>query len=479
VNSVAEDETRVEALGVLSSFRREWYRCLTGRADALFQATDSLLCAAQPIRSLAEVSLADVFQRGHGALYDALACGSLEVGRLRRSLAGLELPRGSTGQLRLAVDVSPWPRPDAETSAERCHCFRQCRCDGIRKTIPGWPYSMVVALESGRSSWVAVLDALRLRPADDPTAATAAQLREVVDRLRADGAWQDGDPPIMVVMDAGYDVIRLTYLLADLPVQLLARVRGDRVFAAAAPNGPRQGRGRPARHGTRLKLTDPATQPHPDGHGQDIHPRFGDVSVRAWSRMHQVLTRRGNWTTHPGPLPIIEGTLLHVRVQRLPGDRTPKPLWLWTSAPDITASADLVRALRIFLRRFDIEHMFRLFKQVLGWTRPRVRTGAQADLWTWLAIVAYTQLRLARHLTCDLRRPWERPAPTGQLTPHRVWRGFRLLHPKLAQPASAPKPSRPGPGRPKGRTSTPAPRYPPGKTPQTETPSVSKADRRG
>jgi hypothetical protein len=29
---------------------------------------------------------------------------------------------------------------------------------------------------------------------------------------------------------------------------------------------------------------------------------------------------------------------------------------------------------------------------------------------TWLTIVAYTQLRLARDLTTDLRRPWERPA---------------------------------------------------------------------
>ncbi len=39
--------------------------------------------------------------------------------------------------------------------------------------VPGWPYSFVAALETGRTSWVALLDAVRLGPADDATAVTA------------------------------------------------------------------------------------------------------------------------------------------------------------------------------------------------------------------------------------------------------------------------------------------------------------------
>jgi len=66
-----------------------------------------------------------------------------------------------------------------------------------------------------------------------------------------------------------------------------------------------------------------------------------------------------------------------------------------------------------------------------------------------MIIAVHTQLRLARDLTTDLRRPWERPAAKpGRLTPARVRRGFRNIRPKLAQPAGAPKPTRPGPGRP-------------------------------
>ncbi|SQD96470.1 conserved hypothetical protein [Parafrankia sp. Ea1.12] len=107
-----------------------------------------------------------------------------------------------------------------------------------------------------------------------------------------------------------------------------------------------------------------------------------------------------------------------------------------------------------------VEHTFRLFKQTLGWTVPKVRDPAAADRWTWLILAAHTQLRLARHLTDDLRRPWEKPAPAGRLTPARVRHGFRHLRPNTPLPARAPKPSRPGPGRPRGSTNRHRPPHP-------------------
>ncbi|MHB1818738.1 MAG: transposase [Streptosporangiaceae bacterium] len=83
------------------------------------------------------------------------------------------------------------------------------------------------ALEPGRSSWTALLDAVRLGPEDDETAVTAAQVREVVTRLIEAQHWREGDPPILVIFDAGYDVTRLAFLLADLPAELLGRLRSD------------------------------------------------------------------------------------------------------------------------------------------------------------------------------------------------------------------------------------------------------------
>jgi len=119
--------------------------------------------------------------------------------------------------------------------------------------------------------------------------------------------------------------------------------------------------------------------------------------------------------------------------------------------------------------RADPRRSIRLFKQVLGWTAPKIRSPAAADRWTWLIIAAHTQLRLARLLAGDLRRPWERPAPPGRLTPARVRRGFRNIRAKTICPAGAPKPGKPGPGRPPGsKNHRPAPCYDVGKTVKRE-----------
>ena len=88
-------------------------------------------------------------------------------------------------------------------------------------------------------------------------------------------------------------------------------------------------------------------------------------------------------------------------------------MWLWWSSHRRRARPTWTGCWQAFLRRFDLEHTFRLFKQVLGWTAPKIRDPAAADRWTWLIIAAYAQLRLARPLAADLRLPWERPAPPG------------------------------------------------------------------
>jgi hypothetical protein len=451
--------------GVLSRFRQNLYGCLEGRANELFELTDAVLCAQGPVRSLAELSLEPEHRRGHGGLYDGLNAGRIEFARLRRTLDGLPLPRVG-GRIVLGVDVTPWLRPDAETSPDRLFCHVHGRAKGSAQMIPGWPYSIVAALASGRTSWTAVLDAVRLGPDEDATAVTAGQLRDVVTRLIAAGHWRPGDPEIEIVMDSGYDVTRLAFVLAELPVVLTGRLRSDRVMLRPAPPRHPGSTGRPTRHGPVLDLDQPATWPDPDHATTTQTIRYGLATASAWHRMHPRLTRRGPWLDHPGDedLPIIEGTLIRLQVEHLPGDRAPKPVWLWTSRPASTAE-QVDQAWQAFLRRFDLEHTFRFFKQQLGWTNPRLRDPAAADRWTWLIIAVYTQLRLARGLTSDLRRPWERPSPPDRLTPTRVRRGFRYLRPKIGLPAGAPKPTRPGPGRPPGTPNRErATRYHVGKT---------------
>ncbi|HKN51527.1 MAG TPA: transposase [Amycolatopsis sp.] len=107
------------APGELAAFRERFSHCLTSRADALSDLADAVLCADGPVTSLAELSLIPEHRRGHGAGYDAINHGHIQIDRLRTTLARLPLPRAANGRIALAVDVSHWLRPDARCSPER------------------------------------------------------------------------------------------------------------------------------------------------------------------------------------------------------------------------------------------------------------------------------------------------------------------------------------------------------------------------
>ena len=449
------------AAGLLAGFRGEFYRCLTRRGDALFGLADAVLCEGRRVTDLARLSLVPEFGRGHGALYDGLNAGRVELARLRRAVAGLPLPEWPDGRVRLAVDVSAWPRPGAETSPGRLFCHLPGRGRNAGQVVPGWPYSFVAALGPGRSSWTVLLDAARIGPGDDECAVTAAQLRGVIGRLATAGHWKPGRPDVLIAMDAGYNVTRLAWLLRDLPVTLVARVRSDRAYRRPGRRC-RPAPGRRPRHGAPFRCADPGTWGAPDA-AHDGRTGRGPVRAEAWARLHQEVHRHtGGFEDWPRDrdLPLIEGTVIRLSA---PGTGL-EPMWLWASAPD--AGQEEVRALwQAYLRRFDLEHTFRFLKQQLGWTRPLLRDPGAADRWTWLLIACCAQLWLARRLAAVARLPWQRDQAPGEMTPSRVRAGFRRARDTLGTPASTAKPSAPGPGRPPGsRNKRKAPRHPPGKT---------------
>jgi hypothetical protein len=456
---VLQEQAAVEALSELSAFRAGFYHCLDARADALFELADAVICADGPVTSLAQLSLAPVFRRGHGALYDALADGAVDEERLRDLLAS-QLPAGVP--LMFGIDATTYPRPNAECSPDRGLHYAPCRCDGDRKVVPGWQFQWVMGLEWGSSSWTLPVDARRLPEGACPVTATAAQIRDLAGRLnrRPEPA---GRPAPLFILDQGYAATALTHALDGLAVQLLVRIAGDRVFYDGRPGPRKAGPGRNGVHGQRFELAaDADLRPADQLLAVPDTSRYGRVEVRAWHRMHQKAQRTGYFARLEAEpftrLPVIEGTVIEVRVERLPDGRSPhRTMWLWHSGPH---PPDLDVCWRAYLRRFDMEHTFKLMKSQLGWTAARVRQPGQAVRWTWLLTAAYVQLRLARGLASDLRRPWERPARPGRpLTPYRVRRSFRHLRDQLGTPARLPKTTRPGPGRPPGGKNAPAPRH--------------------
>jgi hypothetical protein len=293
-----------QALGRLAGFRRELYWCLGMRRDALFEVCDAAACRRERVLMLAELCLEPECRRGHGGVYDALNSGGVRVARLRRALSSLPLPWWEDGRIRLAADVSNWLRPDAETSPGRLFCHCCARGKGNAQMIPGLPYSLVAALEPGRTSWTLPLDAVRLGPEDDAAEITAAQLRDVVTRIIGAGHWKPGDPDILVVLDSGCDLTRLAWLLGGLPVEIAGRLRSDRVMYFPAPPREAGATGRPSRHGAALRLADPASWPDPAAVTVTETARYGTATATARGRLHQRLTARADWERHEGELPV-------------------------------------------------------------------------------------------------------------------------------------------------------------------------------
>jgi hypothetical protein len=431
----------------LGAFRAELHACFTRRADALFELGDALLCA-QAVPSLPHLSLEPVCQRGWGSAYAALARGRIDTERLRDLLVS-SLP--DADPLVFAVDVTTWPRCDAECSPERGFYYHPSRHSAGQPIVAGWAFQWICQLGFERDSWTAPVDARRLHPLEDTDRTAAAQVRALLDRLDV------GERVPLFVFDGGYDSAQLTLDLADAPAAVLVRLRSDRCFYADPPPRPPGVTGRPRRHGAKFNCADPATWPTPTATLVCQDDQYGTVTVCCWAGLHPKQQRHPGHGTR-GPRPIVRGTVIRVQVQRVPArTRPPKVLWLWWAGAN---DLDLDLAWRAYVRRFDLEHTVRFAKQTLGWTTPRPRHPAQADRWTWLVLAAYAQLRLARATVTDQRLPWERPRPQPRLSPVRVRRGFPQLLLALGSPATAPKPSGRPPGRPKGRCSGPATRYP-------------------
>jgi hypothetical protein len=427
----------------LRGFRAALRACFGRRADALFELCDAALTSGS-VPSPVHLSLAPVHRRGWCSLYTALSKGQVDAKALCDLLAahafGDRFPGNRTEVY--AVDTSVWPR-----------CDHPSRHSAGQPIVAGWAYQLVAGLSFERDSWVTPVDARRVRPDEDTGDVAAEQVNELLRRLP-----DEASVPLFV-FDAGYDLVRLQLGLEGRRAQILVRLHSGRTFYAEPELPPERPVGRPFRQGARFSCRDVDTWPEPTVEHRARSAGYGSVRVRAWSGLHPK-TRRAAERYGVATAKVVEGTVVLVEVERLPrGERRRKPkvLWLWWHGP---GEPDLDLLWRSYCRRFDVEHFVRFLKQALEWTTPRVRHPEQADKWTWLALAAYAQLRLARGVVADRRLPWEKPLAPHLLTPNRVLRNFASLLPVLGTPARAPKPRGRSPGRPKGSASGPAKRYP-------------------
>jgi hypothetical protein len=103
---------RLHCLPELLAFRSRLHGCFTRRTDALFELSDAVL-TADAVASLPHLSLEPGHRRGWGSIDAALVHGRIDTAACQTAICRSLLPGAWPV---FAVDVSTWPRCDAEAS---------------------------------------------------------------------------------------------------------------------------------------------------------------------------------------------------------------------------------------------------------------------------------------------------------------------------------------------------------------------------
>ena len=206
--------------------------------------------------------------------------------------------------------------------------------------------------------------------------------------------------------------------------------------------------------------------------------RYGRAHAQAWDRLHPRLEHRGAWTDHPGDLPIVEGTLIRLQVEHLPGQQDPSRcgcggLRSTPPRPMLIADAGVPAPLR--------PRKHRLTKQTLGWTAPKICEPTAGDRWTWLIIVALSSTAAGPHPHRGSAPPLKATRPTRAADPGPGPQRFR--HPRAKtrnrptrrNPPTPVPAARPAPRTPASTRTTPSGN--PNQTQQSRSPRSAKAKR--
>src|SRR5258707_2071973 len=113
------------------------------------------------------------------------------------------------GEPVYAVDVSVWPRCDAETSPERAIYYHASRHSAGQPIVAGWAYSWIAQVSFARESWTAPLRMRRLRPQENANVIAAEQIAAFLPHLPTDG------PLPWFLFDARYDPVQLPQALGE------------------------------------------------------------------------------------------------------------------------------------------------------------------------------------------------------------------------------------------------------------------------
>jgi DDE superfamily endonuclease len=402
------------------------------RPHALLDLCDGILYAQTRCRCAGHVSLPG--GTGHGGIYAALEKGEIDGPSLARVI--LEATK-ATGKL-YAIDHTNILRQRARTSPRRKRLHQGGYRKGVHETKIGWSFSVLVKLTLKEDSFTIPVSVREVLPGEDIVKGVLGQLTELVKNSKATAS-----NPDIVLFDAGFPAARLEDMIkkAALPVRIIVRLNLRQVFYGRPEKY--RGAGRPRIHGERLSLKLPAVPP--DAEISFPEEAFGSLRVRAWEKMHPKTPDIG----------VSEGTVLLIDARHLRRGMQRSQMALWTSGGARSGEnalevggLKLVELLTTYLRRFDIEHLFRLWKHHLGLENYHPRTPEQFVRWVQCFMIVTLEAYLSKDEVSNILLPWER---RKKISPLRALRGLTGAGQYLWSPPQMPKYPAPGPRRPRGK----------------------------
>ena len=413
----------------LQKFRQQAYELLGKAQDATFELIDAVMTTPKA-KCLGDFSLSPLFRRQWSSVYETLQDALPD----REQLMQLYIKQMSQVERPvLAVDHTLWNRPHAPTLKERTYEHQPSAIPGNTPVGIGFGYSTIAWIPEAQGSWALPLRHERITSWDTPIAKAAWQIEQVLEHL---------PQRPLVLFDREYGCATLVLQTAQLKADKLMRLRSNRCLYSAGP--PYSGRVRPLRHGKKFQLNDPQTWWADDQSVELDDAQLGRLRVRQWHNLHF-----GASATHPMTLILLE------RLDIGSNQHQAKPLWLAWIGENLPQLKEIWQQ---YLRRFAIDHWYRLAKQTLHWTLPQLSTPEQCDRWSDLMPLLTWQLWLARDLVRDYHLPWQKPVTN--LTPGRAAQSIFPLLVKIGTPAAAPKRRGKSPGWPIGLPRTPKTRYP-------------------
>ncbi|WP_019498766.1 NF041680 family putative transposase [Pseudanabaena sp. PCC 6802] len=413
------------SLDKLEQFRKYTYEIIGNGRDALFDLMDAVL-TSRSVSSFVELSLSPLFRREWSSIYEALQ----DSHPPREDLMKQYIQQMPAAEVTiLAGDHTAWSRPYAVTLQERTYEHQPQPGVGSKPVTVGQGYSTIAWIPESEGSFALPLRHERITSFENPIQKAASQLRLVCAEIPG---------TVLFLGDGEYGCAPFLQQTADIPCIKLLRLRPNRVLYHAPKDY--EGHGRPHKHGEKFSLKDSDTWSIPQADITIAEPKLGRLQIRRWPNLH--LKQAAD---HPFTL---------ILVERLDMPES-KPLWLIWVAKDEPILSEVWQK---YLRRFAIEHWYRLVRQRLHWTIPQLSTPAQMETWSDLMPLLTWQLWLARELVQDSPLPWQKPMT--KLSPGRVANAFALVLVRIGSPSPDPKPRGKSPGWPLGKKRTQRIRYP-------------------